>query len=46
MEEHAPKNECFFHPFCDIYYHPCHLNLLTTPLGWEIMNYESEPLPY
>ena len=19
MEERAPQNECFFHPFCDIY---------------------------
>ena len=23
MEERAPQNGCFFHPFCCVYYYPC-----------------------
>ena len=47
MEKCGPQNECFFHPFVKFTSTLVGwLTLLFFRVGWYIMGYESDPLPY
>ena len=37
MEEHAPRNRWFIHPFCDVYLYPCWF--VNYPSAWSRLGY-------
>ena len=50
MDKRAPQNGCFFHLFCYVYKYPCcccfcGLTLPQSPMGSEVIGYDSDPLP-